>query len=349
MKKLKRNLNNFFEKGTNFLKQIKPSDKLVLIYHTDVDGIVSAAICSATLKKMGIKISKILPMGIEKFNKKIAHEIKNFDFAIVLDISIEKKIKTSKNILIVDHHPTKNFSNKKIVHINPRFVNPEIYQPVSYIMYKFFENVLDVRQWEWLAVLGTVGDYGFEDCKNLLEKWINIRQKSELLKNNFGKAAGLVNGAIYFSGFEKTLQILISSKGLSDLSKNKEIVSANKKYAKVFKEAEKNFWKNAETIKNFLIYSEIDKKYKELSSTLATKLASENPSKLIIIVEKNQKYKIHARYEEGKMHVGKLMKKCSVGLGRGGGHRESAGASVAKSKMNIFRQRLIKEITGFSS
>jgi len=348
VKKLKKNLNELFEKGISFLEQIKPSDKLILLYHNDADGIISATICFIVLKKLRIKVSKILSMGIERFNKNFAHETKNFNFIIILDIPIEKKIKTNKNILIVDHHPTKNLNSKKIVHINPRFIDLEIYQPVSYLIYKNFENVLNIKSLEWLATLGTIADYGFKHCKDLLKKWINVKKKSELLKNKFGKAVNLINSTIYFLGFEKTLKILISSKNLSDLMKNKKIISANKKYGEILKNAEKDFWKTAQKIKNFVIYSELNKKYKELGSFLSTKLASENPNKLIIVVMKNKKYKIHARYEIGKIHVGELMKKCSRGLGRGGGHRESAGASVDKNKISIFRQRLIKEIVRFS-
>jgi single-stranded DNA-specific DHH superfamily exonuclease len=345
VKRLKKKLNKFFKKGISFLEQIKPLDKVILIYHNDVDGVVSAAICSIALKKLGIKISKILAKGIEEINKNLTHIIKIFDFAIILDIPMEK-IKISKNILIIDHHPTKNLNNKKIVHINPRFINPETYQPVSYVVYKFLGKFLNIKNLEWLAVLGTVGDYGFKDCKDLLKKWIKVKKKNELWKNEFGKAVDSINSASYFLGFEKTLRILVNSKNLLDFSKNKEIIIAKKKYRKILEDAEKDFWKNAQKIKNFLIYSELNKKYKELGSVIATKLASKYPNKLIIVVEKNQKYKIHARYEEGKIHVGELLKKCSKGLGKGGGHRESAGASV--DKINIFRKRLIKEIKRFS-
>lgn len=331
----------------HFLKQIGLSDKLILIYHNDVDGVVSATIFSAALKKMGIKISKILPMGIGEFDKNFSHIMGGFDFAIVLDIATEGKIKSSKNILIIDHHPTKNLSNRRIVHINPRFITPEIYQPVSYLTYRFFENLPAIRDLEWLAVLGTVGDYGFRDCGDLLEKWIDVEKKSGLLKNEFGRAVDMINGAIYFLGFEETLEILMSSKNLSDLTKNKKVVSANEKYGKILRDVERDFWRNAKKIRNFLIYSEISKNYKELGSVLATKLASENPNKLIIVVEKNQKCKIHARCETGRIHLGELLKKCSRGLGRGGGHRESAGASIPKKNMKTFKSNLMGELSRF--
>jgi single-stranded DNA-specific DHH superfamily exonuclease len=339
-------MDKLLEEGRNFLREIKPSDKVALIYHNDIDGIISAAIFYIALEKLGIKFLKTLPMSIKEFDKKFTRKIKNFDVIIVLDIAVEKKIKPEKKTLIIDHHPTKKIYDKKVLHINPRFIKPEIYQPASYILYKLFKNFLNIEQLEWLSVIGTLGDYGFRDCKDLLKKWVAIKKKDEIFRSRFGKIAISLNSAIYFLGFDKTLKILISSKKLSDLTRNKKIIYSNKKYKKILKSAEKYFWKNAEKIENFLIYSKIDKKYKKIGSALATKIASKFPNNFIMVIEKNRKYKISARYEEGKLHVGNILKKCCKNLGKGGGHRESGGASVGK--LDVFIQRLIKEIKNFS-
>jgi len=346
VKKLKRNLDELFEKGKLFIKQIEPTDKLSLIYHTDVDGLVSAALTFIAFRRLGIKFSKIIARNTEG-RKEVPKDLKRCDKAIILDLPLEdfQALKSSnKDILIIDHHPSKDMNTEKIVYVNPRLGKKENYQPTSYIAYKFFSNIVDLKDKEWLSIIGTIGDFGFEDCKDLLKKWVKIKKKSEILNTKFWKIATKIRGAILELGRNSTLKILISSKNMEKLNKNEKILSSYKKYEKIYRKTKEEFWRTAKEFKKLnLVISRISQK---IGSDLTNEISAMYPNKIIILLEKRDNgYKVHARYQKGEIHLGNLMKKCC----NGGGHRQAAGGSIEARDLEDFEKKLIKELKRFSA
>jgi len=328
-----------FEKGIEFIKKIK-NKKVFLIHHTDVDGLASAALTFIALKRTGIKVSKVVARSVDE-RKKISDDLKKCKKAIILDIPLEnfeELKKTGKEILIIDHHPSTVINTKKIVCINPRIVKKDIYQPTSYLVYKLFSKVVNLKDKEWLSVLGTLADFGFEDCKDLLKKWIKIKRKSSILKTRFWKIAKMVKGSSFKLKEEEIIRILISSKNLNKLEKNEKILKAFKKYKKILKKGEKEFWKNAEEFKKLnLIISRISEK---VGSELASEISARFPDKIIILLEKSGKeFKIHARYQNARIHLGKLLKK----ICGGGGHKQAAGGKIPVKEFENFKKKLLKE------
>lgn len=345
-----KSIDKLFEKGKLFIKQIEPKDKLFLIYHTDIDGLVSAALTFIALERLGIKVSKTIPRSIEG-RKEIPKDLKECDKAIILDLPLThwhikdfKEIfrafeKQKKEILIIDHHPSEDFNTEKIVYINPRLEEEEIYQPTSYIVYKFFSKLINLKDKEWLSVLGTIGDFGLEDCKDLLKKWIKVRKKSEILNTKFWKAAIKLRGAIFSLNKNKVFKIFTSAKNLEELNRNKEILSSYEKYRKIYFKGKGEFWKNVKEFKESnLIISRISEK---VGSDLTNDISARRPNKIIILLEKRDDgYKIHSRYQEGKIHIGNLMEKLRVG----GGHRQAAGGRIQARDLENFEKRLIEEL-----
>jgi len=334
VKKVK-NLEKIFSKGKDFIFNIKPQERILLVFHQDVDGICSAAIAFFALQRLGLKPAAI-SVDVENW-KKILKIKKNFEKLIFLDLQIPEVEKNKKKILIIDHHipriKTKNL-------INPRILNKKVYQPASYVAYKFFSNFVDIRDKEWIAVLGTIADYGFEDCRDLLNKWIKVKKKENVWRTKFGKAAILLYNAAIEIGFENAFKILLKSKNLKSLSKNKKIKKANKRFEKYYKQKMKEFWKNVEKIeKANLIFCVMKKLKKRVGSIIVTKLSRKYPDKTILLLTKKGKfYKIHAR--GGKVNLGKLLEK----MGVGGGHEKAAGGIIKKNELQIFKKRLFKEL-----
>jgi single-stranded DNA-specific DHH superfamily exonuclease len=348
VKKLKRNLSELIEKEVQFLLKIKPKDRVALIYDNDVDGVSSAAIALAGLKKLKVGNIEIAHKDWKVANR-LSSFIRRFDKGIVLDIPtpvIEKELKKIKNdLLVIDHHPSKDVSSKNVVYINPRLKRKEVYQPVSYLTYKIFSKVANMKDEEWLAVIGTVGDHGFEDCKDLLKKYLKIKKKEEVWETKLGKAAMLINSSIAVLDAEEILEILTSVKDLEELRKNKKIIFASRKFEEEFGRAKLEFKKNLEIYVDFnLIFSKIKPRFSRIGSTLSTYLATKYPNRLIIILEElNGNYKIHGRMENGRVHVGELLKK----LCGGGGHREAGAGVVKENGLNEFKSNLTKELGRF--
>ncbi|MEM5766362.1 MAG: DHHA1 domain-containing protein [Candidatus Aenigmatarchaeota archaeon] len=327
---------HLLEKGRKFIENIKGGEKVVLVYDADADGLCSATLSLFVLKKMKKKV-KCIETGFTKIEK-LKTELKRFKKIITVDVPtdlIEKHLLSlRKNMLIIDHHPGKDLNSKKVVLINPRLENPKIYQPTSYVIYKMFSDL--VKEKKWVAIVGTVGDFGIEDCKDL----VKIKNKKNIWKNNFGRAAIFLNNSISVLGSEKTLEILVGLKNLKELLKNREIITASKKFNYEFLRCKKEYKKNLEIYGEILI-SKIKPKYKGICSAIITKLSTKNPEKIIFIFEEVEKgVKIHGRSGDKKIDIGELFRK----LGIGGGHEAAGAGIIDRKKEKEVKTKILEEL-----
>lgn len=351
MKKLRRSLNELFENGRRFFDGLAETDKVLLIYHRDLDGVSSVVLLLTALEKIRPMIK--FQVATNDDFESVLNLAKDYNKIIVLDVDVsymKEKLKTlNKEILMIDHHPPRvDMNDKKIIYINPRLENPEIYQPASYITYKFLSQFTDMREKEWIAVIGTASDFGFEDCQDLLKNWIKIKTKKEFWETKIGKIVIEINAAASIIGFNEMVEMILESKSLEELIKNRKILNSSKEFNKEFKRCKKEFERNAERI-GVLVISEIESKYKRISSSIVTELSTKNPDKIFIVMERvDDKYNLHCRHQSGRVHLGKLMEKCCEGLNGGGGHKQAAGGTISSGKKDVFKERLIKELeSGF--
>jgi single-stranded DNA-specific DHH superfamily exonuclease len=337
-----RNLEEIFEKGRNFIRTIKSKEKILIIFHQDVDGLCSATIALSALKELGLK-ANVVSSDIENI-KKILKKKENYDKIFLLDLPIsriEREIENlGKKIFVIDHHQLPKLKTEKFFYINPRVFDEKIYQPASYIVYKFFSGLVNLKNKEWVAVLGTIGDYGFEDCKDLLSKWIRVKRKENIWKTTFGKAAMLLYNSAIEIGFETVLRILAKTKNVEELIKNKKINSAGKKLEKYLEQRLKEALKNSERFDEAnLIFCVVRKIKKRVGSIIVSELAKKYPDKLVFLLTKKGKfYKIHAR--GGKINLGGLLEKLNVG----GGHERAAGGMIKEKELLNFKKRILKEL-----
>lgn len=343
MKKLKRNLNELFERGWKFLKDIETDEKNLLIYHTDPDGVCSAALVILELKKLGIKINRRFYTS-NIASTQLKDEMEKADKIIMVDVALDTlNFPKKKNILIFDHHPSKDVNSKDVILVNPMLQNSKLYQPVSYILYKFFSQFLDMKEQEWIAALGTVADFGYGDCKDLMKKYISKRPK-DLKKTRLGELSDRLNSCINYFGVNGALNFLLSLKSLEIFEKNKRAEFLQKKFEKNLEEAKQEFMKNAEVDKK-LIFGVIESRQRRMGSTLASVISAENPKKVLIILSKNNGvYNVHARNISKDVDVGKLMKNCCDA--EGGGHKQAAGGTV--KNFEKFRACILKNIKNFT-
>lgn len=351
MKRLRKNLSKLFERGKEFILNIKPSEKISIFYHKDLDGVTSAIFTKLLLNSVGINDMRLIPLKSRNENF-LFKEMKKCDKAIILDVPLNR-LPVGK-ILYIDHHPMKDFNSKNIVYINPTLEFPEIYQPVCYLTYKLFSEMVDIRKYEWVAVLGIIADYGYDDCRDLLNKWVKVKNKDKIWNTIFGRVAIKINGAFYCLKENEILKIIISTKNVDGLNKNRKINLAWKKYKKIYSQAKKEFYKNKVEIKkaNLIISTISGNNRVYTGSSIATELSRKKYSNnVLVLIEKfGDFYRIHARGQSGKIHMGKLMETCSKGIGMGGGHRHAAASSIRleKNKINLFEKRLIEKLTEFS-
>ncbi|MBS3055413.1 MAG: DHH family phosphoesterase [Candidatus Aenigmarchaeota archaeon] len=346
MKKLKRNLNELYSRTREFVGNLKEDDRILLIHHRDMDGIISAVLFQKFLEKDGISPTEIVSWANEDAEDKV-EDIKNFDKAVVLDIDISylwrRLNELDKEILLIDHHsPVKDMNNKKIVYMNPRLVDENIYKPTSYLVWKISED----NERKWLAIVGTISDAGFDDCKDLLKGEIKAKSKDDIWKNKYAKIGFRINAALTQIGFDRVRNILLGIGSFEELEKNEEINECWKKYLEEYNEVKKRFWKNLEEYKKIkLMISKVGKVDRPLTSSLATELSFKHKTKIVVILrDQGDYYAVNTRFQGDGVHLGKLLRKISKGLDGGGGHDHAAGATIRKKDIGIFLNRLIREL-----
>lgn len=345
---MKRNLSELFEKAEYFVSNLNRKDKLIIIHDSDVDGVCSAVVTIFALRKFGIKHVLVVardPEFLRKYGTKCEFSDKN----IILDLSSDlfekdlKKIKNSKKkFLIFDHHMIWKINSKNVFYVNPRIVEKEIYLPASYLVFKFFSEFINIKDVEWIASLGTIGDYGIYDTKDLIGKYFKKKDYKDIWNSEYGKAAMVLNSAIAIIGAKKTLKILLQMKSFEQLERNVVFRRVYEKFEKEFRKVKNEMMKKMEDYPEIgLKISIIKPKYRRIGSTLATKLGMKNKNSVLIILERfGNVYRIHGRSTAPEVSVASLFKR----LGVGGGHTRSGGGTIKVKELKEFRMSLIKEI-----
>lgn len=326
-----------FEK---FLQSLKFEDKIFLVFDKDVDGVTSGVIAFRAFEKLGIKFAKTIP---DFFVEKKFRNLKEFSAGVIVDVPTpmqENFLRKTKNkMLVIDHHPSNDMQSKNVFYVNPRLVEKEIYQPTSYTAFKLFSKFVSMKKEKWIAVIGTVADYAFKDVRDLYTGEVYAKRKEEIWKSKYGKASALLNSAIAVYGASKSFDMLKDCKSLNDFFKNRKIKNAHTKFSKEFWLKDKEFKRTTEFYPEAnLIFSIVKTKYSRINSALASRNATLYPDRFVILAEKiDNKYKIHGRMQNGRIHVGEVLKKFG-----GGGHREAGGCTVDAQNLPKFKKKLIE-------
>lgn len=323
--------NRIIEDLRNFCKD----EKLLVIAHYDLDGICSSVLMKKFLEKEKVKF-KIRFLKTDQLNN-LEKFCKDYKKIIALDIPISFLKKLKKKVFLIDHHPIEKIPKNFFV-FNPMLESKK-YQPTSYLVYKIFEKEEWLKYFEWVSALGCLADYGYEDCKDLMEKYVKIKEKKNLIRSKLGKVSKILNSAIILKGSEFVFEKLCNSKGIKNVL-DKETLNLYKKFEnklnRTFKDCLKNLKFNKKAIFCFL-------KGKEgLASIIAKRISLKFEGKAVFVfLEYNNKIKISARQQKELFDLGKLMKNCSKGIGYGGGHKNAASAIIKKDGLEKFKKRLI--------
>lgn len=336
-----------FSKVLGFLKRLISEDKILIVFHRDADGLCSAVVARKALERAGLK-PDIMVTHLEKTAELESVTKSKYNAVIFLDLALDhlggRFWNEKQKVLIVDHHPYhKDLNSKNVVHFNSHFFS-EGYLPASYLTYKIFSEIADIKDVEWISVMGTIADYGYDDCHDLLDKYILVKEKGEMFETKYGKAAAMVNGASFFFGFEKMAEILSSASGADEFMKNKKIVGYYEKFSKEIEKLKKEFWNVAEKTGK-VYFAHIESKIERIQSSVLTQLSTENPEKVLVIYHKDgENIKLSGRAQTGYDLGTIFMKAAEFAGGSGGGHKPAAGAMVPASNIEKFKKKVAEMV-----
>jgi single-stranded DNA-specific DHH superfamily exonuclease len=362
-------MKDFFS-GT--LKKIKAlldiKERKFLFYHRDADGVASAALVMKFFSDF-IPVPRRGPAMESGFVESVIKNKPDLVFFVDMPVDQEwKKISLLKKglpdmkILVIDHHiPEKNLSSRNVVHFNPRF-RQDVYLPASFLVYKILERLGEgVGKYVWIACIGVIGDYGFDECKELLKECRKAYPEllaSDPFRSKLGLGVELVSAAITLKGLagaERALEVMLRSETCEEFLRSSELrrwkVVVDKELDKIlkrFEQEEKKVKKGGESKQvdvfsglNLIFY--VMKTKLSMTSPVSSMIAIKNPRKTIVIAKKSgDEWKLSLRNQTGKINLNRIVKRCVKGIGSGGGHVKAAGALV--NDFEEFRKRFVTEL-----
>ena len=183
--------NKFSKLFSNFIFNLKIKDNIAILYHTDCDGVCSAAIIKKAIKyltdkdvfafcqKQG-KIA-ITQNTIELLKQKKINKFISVDMALDQNAQTFRKIEDFAHCLIIDHHiKIFNLSSKKTIFIKSQDFERDIEpskNPASKMCFDLSNFVIDnkeiIKDLKFISKIGISGDcaYDFWIKKGFLKLW----------------------------------------------------------------------------------------------------------------------------------------------------------------------------------
>lgn len=333
-----------------FVEGISKNDRIIIITHTDLDGIASAVFLQKILESKGLKINSInfLNYGadvLKNFSVK-----NNYNFLFFTDWSADEYseelelLRKKGKVLVIDHHPLNESLKDKsgIIKTDSGYCS-------SHALFDLGKNYFDTKNWEWLVCSAIISDYTWDKLDNfdfIKKIYPEIKKNSTIWESEPGLIEKEISRArIYYApNFRKVYDMILES-NFYKLEKESKIIEKeiNKWVIKYKKESE--YFPE----KKFRFYYGTPK-YR-ISSTIASIISDKYFREDTIIfvsdaIDEKDLVKVSARNQTGNVDLGKLLKKCVEGFENSdaGGHIRASASTFPKKYLNKFKENLIKNL-----
>jgi single-stranded DNA-specific DHH superfamily exonuclease len=342
---------------------LKKSEKIMIVFDTDGDGIGAAVILAKSVKRAFGKTPRVMPRnhGSSIVTREMIDKIKGmFDLVVFLDMPADEipeymtELAERSNVLIVDHHQLyKNMNGQKnIVHINSSFWQSKIPSHrycASKMTYDICKEFAEIGDLDWLAGLGIANDMAKKSWMPFM-KAVCKRNRISLPKLE------LVNHMVTSSYRVSERYLMTSFNACFEAKSPLDILKArtgnSKKIKKFYNMVQgeidsimKGWRKKAEIHEDKkLIILDIKTKFSN-NSAIATIVSFQNPHYTVMFVKKKDNMiSVNLRRQDKRVDCNKLAKKLIDGLenARGGGHKPAASIRVMKKDWKTLRKRMIE-------
>lgn len=334
-------------------------DHVYIISDYDGDGFSSAWILYNCLKNMN-KIPKVRfyirssknEMGeTNLLNKVLSKDA--IDSVVVLDLSFDRFTvrKTGKNIVWIDHHYVREVPrDNRIIFINPRLKNKDIYKPTSCLLFELLKDKECFnKKMLFMSALGTLSDIGLKDCSMLYKifsehykGFFNPQNIEDYEKTKLFRYVKLLNSALILNRSNSKLNILLRKikDPVKDISSREFIQYQNIVDKEIKKELER-FKKHKIKISKDIVLYVLNSKL-PIKTIVAYKLAKTYKKKIIIVGQKISKNKVSISVRKGKLVKDNILDVVSaltelLGVEKYGGHPKAVGGvvNIKRAKIKI--------------
>ncbi|MFH1663899.1 MAG: DHHA1 domain-containing protein [archaeon] len=352
------------------MKKIKEFNELILktknkrtaiIHDTDPDGLCSAVISCIALQRITGRKPLLLhqnPGEIALTEHSIELLKENFiEFVVTVDLSVDQKPEPIKEIegfaeiLVLDHHKTYNeINSEKTLMVKSQDLTGKegSSYPVSKLAFDLFSGLTDLRDLDWIACIGLLGDNAYFEWKDFVDSGMKkYNQGTEIRKSTLFKVTQLIEAieTMDYSKLKDLIQVMLAAKKPEDVLKKdflieleeleKEVVFWEKKFEK-----EKKVFPEKQ-----LVYFEIFPKH-SVKSVLINRVSDKMKNMTVIIVQDFNEEHVYlsARRQDLKVKVNDLLEKSIKGIpdSFAGGHAPAAGGRIPKKYLNKFKKQLVE-------
>jgi single-stranded DNA-specific DHH superfamily exonuclease len=324
------------EEAKAFLEEIKPSDKIALVFHDDLDGFASGVLLYDYCIGKGADV-KIYIFAFGKTNlEELKEKFQDFNKVIFSDVApfgIAKEmagIEENKECLSIDHHKAEFELPENVIDYRSQG-----YIPASRMTYELINGK------DWLALAGTISDAGhlYPENKDFIDKSLD---KLHFNLKDFQKKVSekLERFLIYFD--EDLYKAFDELKELNEISELNKIEKYAIPVEEEFNRLYKGFNGKKEKLGEVWFYY-VEPKF-GVGTILINKISMENPNDIFVCVRPsdNGKLSISCRNNKKRVSMISLIKACTSGLpeSSGGGHDAAAGGSIRPENLAQFKENL---------
>ena len=346
-----------FLKFEKWVSDLKSSDRVGVMCHSDADGLCSGVIILTGIEKLIGKKMRYVFFQDERaptkalFNFVIKNKLTRL---VVTDMGLGDNKKallelTQKvKVLVIDHHVAKEIEVEGLTIIDSHKFKEWKYDPIRYIpsmiAYNFLSKIMDVTELDWMAVCGLIGDVSTDYWKLFVDKAL---KRNKLSMKQMELITSYINTAKVFS-FEKVEETFWIIK---DLSEPSGILKSKLKedYEIVKREVERLKNEFEEKMEKYgrLYFYQINTKYNLISaiaSTISFNIISPGDTVVIVGSSDNGKFYVSARNRKVTLFMDELLQEAVRGLdeSQAGGHHIAAGCYFRKEDLPKFKEQLLR-------
>lgn len=333
------------ERFFNFIKGLNDKDKIALISHTDLDGIVAAKVANEVLNADFIRL-----VNYEDLNDDLIAELKDKKVkrAVFCDLATKdgnffKAVEKVCEVLIIDHHKILGDLNSE----RTTLFSADGFC-ASYLVYYLFSKLQNLEKNDWLVACACVADWMYVKNKDWMSK-VYEKYGDEFVLDENGMAVG--KGKIFSSQWTISLAAIYFGSNLSliynYLTNDISCVEVLKKYADEVEAEIDSYVRRFDEEKTVIgnrIFFEMKPKF-AIKSMVINEISRKILDKTLIFVNCDSKNcYISARRQDGKEDLDVLLRKLVSGFedASAGGHVKASGANFPLKYREELKKRLEK-------
>ncbi len=353
-------MNSFKQKFKEIILENK-NKKIGVLHHTDPDGISAGIITGKALEKITGKKPlffhqnpgqiTLLNKTVEKFRRKGIQFLISVDLCLDQNPDTVKELEKFSKILVLDHHKKYfDLNSKNTLMIKSQDLTgiEGSKYPASKLCFDLFSDLTDLRDSDWIAGIGLLGDNAYSEWKDFVDSIIErIDSKKKYQKSSLMKVVELIEAieVIDFHKINDLMNVFFNAKKPEDLMKKDLINDLNELKEELNKWLEEFKTKKEVFEAKELIYFELKPEH-SIKSVLINSLSDEFPDKTIVLVQDfgGEHIYFSARRQDYKVKVNDLLEKSIKGIpeATAGGHIPAAAGKIPREYLNEFKKQLIE-------